>query len=235
MEKEWEMADEITRALDRIAAGEVAAAVESSTLDFKTQGRSIGDTLEDLADAVACFANGGGGSVVVGVADKVGGAQAFVGHTLHVDATKHRIFELTDPPLLADVREVQHAAGSVLVITVPRGATVHRVKKKMPTERVGTSCETMSTQRVAAVVGERSGDDWSAHDSGVSLAQVEELAIAAARVRLERSEDTRRRTRARLSTPDLLRALGVVTPKGALTNAGTLLFSGISQLSLIHI
>lgn len=49
------MTDEITRALDRIVAGEVAAAVESSTLDFKTQGRSIGDTLEDLADAVACF------------------------------------------------------------------------------------------------------------------------------------------------------------------------------------
>lgn len=227
------MADEITRALDRIVAGEVAAAVESSTLDFKTQGRSIGDTLEDLADAVACFANGGGGSVIVGVADKVGGAEAFVGHSLDVDATKHRLFELTDPPLLADVRAVHHAAGSVLVITVPRGATVHRVKRKMPAERVGTSCETMSTQRVAAVIAERSGDDWSAHDSGVPIAQVDELAIASARVRLERSEDTRRRTRARLSTPDLLRALGVVTSEGVLTNAGALLFSGISQFPTV--
>jgi ATP-dependent DNA helicase RecG len=222
--------EELWAVLDTIASGGVADAQETSVLDFKTQSRrSVSGTLEDLADAVACFANAGGGTVVVGVADRVAGPEAFVGHQLDVEATRRRIYELTDPSVIVDVETVSHTCGEVLVIQVPRGVTVHNVKSKMPTERVGTSCMPMSTQRIASLVAERQGDDWSAHDSGVSVHDVDEVAVAIARSRLERSVDPRRRERARVATAELLRALGVVTERNTLTNAGALLFKGLEQ------
>jgi len=226
--------DELDAVLDLIAAGSTADALETSVLDFKTQNRrSVQDTLDDLADAVACFANAGGGTVVVGVADRVPGPDAFVGHDLDVDATRRRIYELTDPSILADVEVVAHACGEVLVIHVPRGVTVHKVKSKMPTERVGTSCMPMSTHRIASLVAERQGDDWSAYDSGVSVQDVDEVAVAIARSRLERSVDPRRRERARTATAELLRALGVVTERNTLTNAGAMLFRGLEQFPVL--
>ncbi|MCO7275002.1 AlbA family DNA-binding domain-containing protein [Cellulosimicrobium cellulans] len=204
------MRDELDAVLDLIAAGSTADALETSVPDFKTQNRrSVQDAPDDLADAVACFANAGGGTVVVGVAERVPGPDAFVGHDLDVDATRRRIYELTDPSILADVDDVAHACGEVLVIHVQRGVTVHKVKSKMPTERVGTSCRPMSTHRIASLVAERQGDDWSAHDAGVSVQDVDEVAVAIARSRLERSVDPRRRERARMATAELLRALGV--------------------------
>lgn len=123
--------------------------------------------------------------------------------------------------------------GDVLVMNVPRGVTVHKVTSKMPTERVGTSCMPMSTQRIASLVAERQGDDWSSHDSGVPVDEVDEVAVAIARSRLERSVDPRRRERARSATVELLRALGVVTERNNLTNAGALLFRGMDQLPVL--
>ena len=51
---------EIQAALSAIESGAVPRALETDTLDFKTQGRSIPDTLRDLAEAAACFANARG-------------------------------------------------------------------------------------------------------------------------------------------------------------------------------
>lgn len=185
---------ELLAVLDSIYSGGTADGAESQTLDFKTQKRrSVQDTLEDLADAVACFANAGGGTVVVGVADRIAGPDAFVGHSLDVDATRNRVYELTDPSVLVEVESFVHRGGDVLVMNVPRGVTVHKVTSKMPTERVGTSCMPMSTQRIASLVAERQGDDWSSHDSGVPVDEVDEVAVAIARSRLERSVDPRRR------------------------------------------
>lgn len=52
---------------------------------LQTEGRSRNDTLKDLAEAAACFANARGGVVIVGVADKIAGPAAIVGTDL--DAT----------------------------------------------------------------------------------------------------------------------------------------------------
>src|SRR4030042_1306645 len=69
--------EEASAALEAIAAGKAPQEVESATLDFKEQGRSEGDTLKLIADAALCFANSSGGVVVVGVADRVSGQEAF--------------------------------------------------------------------------------------------------------------------------------------------------------------
>lgn len=195
-----------------------AVSLESSTLDFKTVGRSRNDALEDLAEAMACFANTAGGTVVVGVADSGSGPDALVGCDLEPERTKHRIFELTNPGLVVSAAVMVVEGVSFLVLVTPSSPTVHAVRGRSH-ERLGTSCVTMSPARIAAVVAERRGDDWSAEDSGTPFDQVDPVAIAQCRAFLAAHPDRASRGYAEEPDRDVLRLLGVVTNHQTLTNA----------------
>lgn len=125
----------------------MANALESDTLEFKTQGRSVPETLEGLAEATACLANARGGMVVVGVADGVAGTDAFVVCDLDPLRTQRRIFELTDPHLTATVDPCDWRGRPLLIVTVPVSPDVHAVAARI-TERIGASCQPMSTSRI---------------------------------------------------------------------------------------
>jgi len=228
---------DVQAALDAIASGAAARTLETDTLDFKTQGRSIPDTLKDLAEAAACFANARGGTIVVGIADAQPGPTAFVGCSLDQALTQRRIFELTDPRLTVAVDLVRRAGRDLLVVTVPASPDVHAVGGRS-TERIGATCEPMSNSRIATLVAERRGDDWSAQDSDLSLAPLDPVAMGLARSMLERSSDPQRRAYARENDADLLRILGLVTSRGTLVNAGALLFTGrlgqAEHLAYVH-
>lgn len=215
---------DVMPALDAVAAGTAARDLESETLDFKTEGRSRDDTLVDLAQAAVCFANARGGSVVVGVADRPGGPGAFHGCNLDPALIRRRIFELTEPPLTVDLEQINHPQGTVVVVGVPIGSTVHAVKGRS-TERIGTACMPMRSERIAAVVIDRSGDDWSAHPTDRPLSAVDPVAVAIARDFLASSPDPARRAFGRHSDIDLLKTLGVVTSQDNLTRAGEVLFT----------
>ena len=129
-------------------------------------GRSIPDTLLDLADAAACLANARGGP---GCRCPSGPRQG----------QRTRRNELRD-----DVRA-----------------------------------------RIAAVLDDRRGYDWSAEDSGVATSAVVARAVEEERSLLADVPDPGRRRWALLPLPDLLRRLGVVTAAGGFTNGGALLFA----------
>ena len=69
-------------ALAQVAAGGAAQDFESPTLDFKEDRQSRGDTERLIADACICFANSAGGTIVVGVNDKIRGSEAIIGTKL---------------------------------------------------------------------------------------------------------------------------------------------------------
>lgn len=220
---------EVGLALAAVLAGGEVGMLESETLAFRTESRGpLDDTLRDLAEACACLANARGGSVVVGVVEAVAGAEALVGCTLDPALVKRRVFELTDPHLVVSVEERTVAGSRVLVLATPSSADVHAVGARC-TERLGTACEPMSPERIASVLGDRRMDDWSAHDSGMGLDDVVPLALDVARRMMERSADPTRRDFARLSDPDLLRRLGVVTDRATLTNGGALMFAELGD------
>lgn len=214
-----------TQALAAVVAGATAASVESDVLDFKIQGRSLPDTLRDLAQAAVCFANARGGTLVVGVADDRPGVEGLIGCTLDPVLAQRRIYEITDPALIVTVDRLRVGEVDLMVIDVPSSPDVHAVAGRS-TERIGTTCQPMSTGRIATLVGERRGDDWSAHDSRLPMSAAHQVALEVARTFLERSSDPQRRTYARETDEDLLRRLGLVTFSGTLTNAGMLLFTG---------
>lgn len=223
----------VATALAAIRDGRPATELETDRLDFNTLGRSIPDTLADLAEAAACFANSQGGTLVVGVADKLAGSRAFVGSgDLDPVRTQRRIYELTRPALIVNVELVETDGTSLLVIEVPRSPDVHQVHGRS-TERVGTSCEPMTAMRIASVVADRRGHDWSAEASGVDPEAVTARAVEDVRRLLASAPDAERPRWASLSEPDLLRRLGLIGRDATLTNGGALLLASENREPMV--
>lgn len=210
--------------MEAVWPGSTADALESAVLEFKTVGRSVGDALIDLAEAAACLANAQGGTLIVGLKDRLPGAQAFVGAAqLDPTRTVGRIYELTEPGLIV-IADVLHFRGVPLLhITVPRSPDVHQVAGKA-TERVGKSSRAMSAARIATVLSDRRGDDWSAKDSGLSVEAISPIVQATVRERLARSSSMERSAWAQLPWPDVCRRIGVTGDAG-LNNAGRALLA----------
>jgi ATP-dependent DNA helicase RecG len=103
---------ELLAKLDAVCADEL----EGQTLDFKEWDRnSIKNAVSLIVETVVCLANGGGGTLVVGVQDRVVGRQkAVVGVPDQVDIGQLRksIYDKTDPKLTPTIEEVRVPEGT---------------------------------------------------------------------------------------------------------------------------
>lgn len=211
--------------LEAVHAGAQATAHESESLDFKLDDRG-GDkaTLNTLTHASICFANALGGQVVLGVADKLAGPEAFRGTGLSVEAVKQRIWETSDPGLTVDVQEVEFRGARLIVIRVPESSQIHADTSGRAPRRVATECRNMTPEEQARLREDRRGVDWSVRPSERDAADIRSRAIEIALENLARHADPERRALARLAPDDLLSQLGVVRRDGRLTYGGETLF-----------
>jgi len=224
---------EIARLLARVHAGAPPAALETEELDFKRQPASKPDAVKTLVDAAVCFANGRGGTVVMGLADKPGGPAAFLGCDLDAGTVQRRVHELTEPPLMVAARTEEHFGVSILIVDVLRSFEVHADKQGRATRRVDTSCVPVLPQEHQRMREERHGVDWSAQPSRRTLADIVPDALTSAREALARLTDHRQNL-ADLSAEDLLRALGVVDADDRLLNAGEVLLCAAPNPMLVY-
>lgn len=213
----------VEAALHRIADGATAQALEGRALDFKRPMRSRDDTAKDMAEAAACFANAVGGSVVLGVADRISGPDAFVGTDIQPQWLARRIYELTAPSLTVEVSDFRYADVTLIEIRVPIGVEVHLVNGRA-TARRDDGCLQMTSTDIARLADERRGVDWSAAETDHLVSMASPVAMAQARALLRQHQDPQRRSYATYDDADLLRALGVATADGRLLNAGLVLF-----------
>lgn len=219
------LADEATKALQKLLSGARASDLETATLDFKRQkAGSVDDTMRDLAEAAMCFANSQGGVIVVGVDDKASGAAALVGTTLEPLDVQRRIHQLTKPPLLIQPEERFEEQHRVLLLLVPESPEIHADPKGRATHRVKTDCEPMGPGDYERIQERKSGVDWSSKRSERPTSAVAPEAMITARSALAILPDDRKKL-SKLSERDLLTALGVVSPDGSvLLRAGELMF-----------
>lgn len=216
-------------------AGGRAADLESQRLDFKEDTRrSHSDLAKTVLDAALCFANSLGGSVVVGVDDKGAGPEAITGTALDADFIRHRIHELSRPPLLVETEEITIGGQRILAIHVPESISIHSDTQGRAPRRVGTVCRAMLPDEQRALNEERRGLDWSSAPTERPRADIETVAVEAARSLLRRLPDERRRL-ADLSDGDLLSALGVVSATGELLHAGDVLFCSADQPRALYL
>lgn len=220
--------DEAQAALHAIVAGAKAADLESERLDFKTHHGGADGALRSVVDAVLCFANHLGGLVVLGVRDDVSGPYAIVGTDIAIAEARRRIYELTVPPLIATVEELLLEGKRLLLIEVPEGLDVSADTRGRAPRRLGTSCIPMSAAEQSRLRDERMGIDPSAAPTELGPADTDPAAMTAVRRRLSALTDSRSAL-ARDADRDLLRALGVVHPRGRLNRAGALLLTELDD------
>lgn len=213
----------VDSAMRQILGGVRAFELESSDLDFKRPKPHFDACARDLAEAAACFANARGGTVVVGIDDKASGSAAFVGCPHDAERLRHRIWELTLPSLTVSARSFSVEDMNIVEFGVPQGFEIHTVGGRAA-HRVGADCVPMSASEQARTIEERRGIDWSAGALQRRIGDCSPLALEVARGLLRNHSDPQRQAWARLSDPDMLRALGLATADGLLLRAGELLF-----------
>src|SRR5690625_837439 len=94
--------DPVGQALRQVYDGNIADSVESETLDFKRDPQTVtgrgaprnpqARLVEELVDAVVCFANARGGRIILGVDDKTAGPEAFTGTRADPALLRNRIY-----------------------------------------------------------------------------------------------------------------------------------------------
>jgi ATP-dependent DNA helicase RecG len=220
----------VLAALEAIYAGATADSQESETLDFKQESaRSRADTEKGLVAATLCFANASGGSTVVGVRNKPGGPDAFVGTTLDPREMKQRIFEQTNPTLAVDVEAFDFGGSRLLVIRAPESPEIHADTQGRAPRRINTDCVNMSPAEQIRHREDRRGADWSNAASERDLGDVSPRALGVARDLLARHPNPERQALARREDRDLLLELGALRQDGRLSRAGDVLFCASSD------
>lgn len=229
---------EVAHALDAIRAGATGDALESSTLDFKedparvpTRQRGSGNpdakVVESVLDAAICFANGSAGEahIVLGVADKRAGLEAFSGTDRDAQWVERKVFESTIPHLRVEARDLSYHEVRLLLIRVPEGLSVYTRTNGAARRRVGTQCVPMTENDRRALQYARANPDLTARPSSSTLDDLDYLALKRATELLSaRRAATGDGTAAPAEPLALLRELGLLTDSGEITEAAVLLF-----------
>jgi ATP-dependent DNA helicase RecG len=204
-----------------------ADALEDQDLDFKEwPERSREKAVNQVVEMAVCMANGGGGTVVFGVRDRVvGRANALLGVPPEIDVNLllKAVYDRTDPrltPVFEDLF-VPEGTGRLLVMQVHGGLPPYTDSQGGAKVRVGKDCQPMTGSLRRRVLVETGETDFTA---GLVEGRPADLLSASA---MEQLRDAARRERApedllHLSDHDLLAALDLLT-QGRLNFAGLFL------------
>lgn len=217
---------ELEDTLRLIGSNGPAASFESQLLDFKSTGRDARHTLELLADAAVCFANAQGGTIVLGVDDKAttrSDALVGVDTALTLDRIRKGIFDRTRPNLTVSAREHIEDGVRLVVITVIEGIELYANAKGTATRRLGSECLPFPPEQQIEVRRARGQLDWSAEEADAELKELSQVEFERVRRLLATSG---RGELAGLSDRKLLEGMRLLSARGAVTNAGVLLFGG---------
>ncbi|MDR3087511.1 MAG: putative DNA binding domain-containing protein [Azoarcus sp.] len=204
-----------------------ADVLESQDLDFKEWPADDDKKAVRLAvDIAVCMANGGGGTVVLGVRDRVvGRSRAILGVPATADPNqlKRDIYERTAPKLTPEIFElpVPEGTGRLFLMQVHGGLPPYTTTAGAGSVRRGKDCVPLTGDLRDRLMVERGESDVTA----VIVPEPVESLLSA--VALERLRDMARQEQApadmlRKSDVDLLGALDVLRG-GRLTTAGLLI------------
>ncbi|AYF04920.1 ATP-binding protein [Bacillus cereus] len=218
---------EIMSLLDELDNGKIADDLERQDLDFKEWiQRSFDDNIKLMIKMAVCMANGGGGSIVFGVADKkTRKSEVIKGVPLTLDlyAIAKRIYERTDPHLMPHLEEIDvpYGTGKILIMHVLPGIPPYTTTDGSATIRQGKDCipftGTLRRQMVSSsaehdFTAEVIYEDWKQLFSPTAMERIREILVE------QRASETLQN----MSDEDLLVSVGALK-NGYLTNGALLL------------
>ena len=205
----------------------IADDLEDQDLDFKqwdTQSRD--KAVRTIVHMAVCMANGGGGTVVFGVSDRVmGQEQAILGVPLEVDVNllKKAVYDQTDPKIMPVFEEftVPYGTGRVLLMQVYPGMPPYTNSSGLGTIRIGKDCQPLTGSLRSKISVETGDTDYTAE----TLGPMDEKLFSA--TAMETLRNLAKAERApedllQLSDFDLLNTLGLIR-NGQVTRAAVLL------------
>lgn len=196
----------------------VADDFEAQDLDFKQwDTKSREKAVKKVVEMAVCMANGGGGTVVFGVADHVRGRnKAILGvpHEINTDLLKKAVYEQTDPKITPVFEEltVNEGTGRIVLMQVYPGLPPHTDTAGQGTIRVGKDCMPLTGTMRRKIAIETGETDYTAET--VCAADGRLLSAVA----METLRTLARKERApedllSLSEMEMLSALGLVKGK----------------------
>ncbi len=201
--------------------------LEDQDLDFKEwKFRSLPDAIADVIEMAVCMANGGGGTVVFGVKDRViGRVVAILGVPNEIDQNilMRRVYDATDPkitPVFEDLI-VPEGTGRLLIMQIYAGMFPYTDTGGQGKIRVGKDCNPLTGSIRRRISIETEGGDVTAEfipgnvDLHISPSAIETLRRNAAKEQAPPDLLS-------LENHDFLKSLGL-TKNGQLTKAGLLL------------
>lgn len=192
-----------------IEQGADASSLEHQTLDFKSPDANLKTTLRVLTDAVVCFANADGGTIVVGVHDRGGSASIVgVGADLSTEVVRRGIFDRTRPQLTVMAERERRGNADLLIVTVPPSVVPCATSDGTASRRLDRECRPFTPDQQREWMVSRGQLDWSEHPSGVGLDEVDQFEVERLR-RLLRA--TGREDLASLDTERLLTDLRLMS------------------------
>ena len=214
--------EELLERLNERSADEL----EAQDVDFKEWGRNDKQAVTKAVDWAVCMANGGGGTIVFGVADDlVGRRNAVVGvpHDVAVDRLRLAIYDRTDPRLTPtfDEIEVPEGTGRVLAMHVHPGIPPYTDTSGKGLIRIGKDCKPLTGAMRRQFFLDAGAEDYT----GETVGPVDRGLFSAAAIGALRDAAIKESAPAELtnlSDEELLAAIGVVR-EGRLTRAAVLL------------
>jgi len=226
---------EITRLLGELDSVN-ADDLEDQDLDFKEWiTRSLPDAIALVIEMAVCMANGGGGTVVFGVRDKiVGRANSILGIPPEIDPNilMKRVYDATDPkitPVFEDLC-VPEGTGRLLVMQIYSGMRPYTDTAGHGKIRVGKDCQPLTgTMRRRIMVETGEGDVTADLISGTANQHISPGAVEALKKIAAREQAPP--DLLSLHDNDFLTSLGLIA-NGQLTTAGLLLIG--KEASIRH-
>ena len=193
----------------------IADDLEDQDLDFKQWDMQSRDkSVQMVVRMAVCMANGGGGTVVFGVADHVKTRQlALIGIPLEIDVNllKKAVYDQTDPkitPVFEELR-ILEGSGRLLLMQIYPGLPPYTDTSGRGTVRIGKDCQPLTGTLRRKISVETGESDFTAETvAGAGSELLSPVAMEALRnfAKAERAPDDL----LRLSDLELLSALGVV-------------------------
>ena len=205
----------------------VADELEDQDLDFKEWNtRSIDDAVKLVVEMAVCMANGGGGTVVFGVKDRVLGRMSAISGVppeVDINRLKRAVYDSTDPKITPVFEElaVVEGTGRLLVMQIHPGMPPYTDTSGSGKVRIGKDCQPLTgslRRRLMVETGETDATatavqgHWQSHVSPVAMEKLRTIAAA----------EKAPQEMLALPDADLLRNLGCLS-QDSLTRAGLLL------------
>jgi ATP-dependent DNA helicase RecG len=223
------LSQRVDEALAQILDGARPSTLEGQQLEFKRFPADVKAALRMIADAVVCLANGGGGSLVLGVEDDAPGKAALTGvpEAVAVHDVLKGVFDRTSPPISVPIEAHVIEGVRLLEVLVPAGAALYSTSEGTATRRVGDACRPFPPEQQRELLAARGLHDWSAAATTVAVDEVSDEGIAAVRrlLRLAGHDDL-----AAGRPAALLGDMHLLDATGHLTRAGLLLVGDPAQL-----